>query len=265
MNPRIRDWRGQRVWIVGASSGIGAALARALLARGARVALSARRAQALAEVAGDAAPHGQAMLVPLDVTDPATVAEAHARIVGQWQAVDLTVWVAGTYEAMHPHTFGLQAARRVMDTNLSIFNGLAVLLPAMRRDGKGSLAIVSSVTGYRGLPTVAMAYGPTKAALISLAETLYLDLHPHGHGIYLINPGFVETRLTAENSFAMPGLIDAESAARRILDGFGRGDFEIHFPRRLTWPLKLARLLPYRWYFALVSRFTGSARAAGPQ
>ncbi|MEN9315328.1 MAG: hypothetical protein RIS35_1721 [Pseudomonadota bacterium] len=261
MNPPIRDWRDQRVWIVGASSGIGAALARALLTAGARVALSARREQALAEVAGAASHPDHAMTVPLDVTDPASVAAAHERIVERWSSVDLTIWVAGTYEAMHPHDFRLSAARAVIETNLSIYNGLAVLLPAMRREGRGSLAIVSSVTGYRGLPTVAMAYGPTKAALVSLAETLYLDLRPHGHGIYLINPGFVETRLTSGNAFPMPGLLDADEAARRILAGFARGDFEIHFPSRLTWPMKFARVLPYRWYFALIGRFTGSAHA----
>lgn len=264
MNPRIRDWRGLNVWVVGASSGIGASLARALLAAGARVALSARREQALAEVAGDAVRRDAALIVPLDVTDPASVAAGHARIVDHWSTVDLTIWMAGTYAAMHPDTFRLQVVREVLGTNLSIFNGLAVLLPAMRREGRGSLAIVSSATGYRGLPTVAMAYGPTKAALVSLAETLYLDLHPRGHGVYLINPGFVETRLTSGNAFPMPGLIDAQEAARRILAGFARGAFEIHFPRRLTWPMKFARCLPYRWYFPLVGRLTGSASTGNP-
>jgi len=261
MNPPIRDWRGMRVWIVGASSGIGAALGRALLAEGARVALSARREDALAEVAAGAPDPAAALLVPLDVLDAAAVAAAHARIRAAWQALDLTIWVAGTYQPMHPDDFDLAAAWQILDTNLAVYNGLATLLPALRADGAGSLAIVSSVTGYRGLPRTTMAYGPTKAALISLAETLYLDLHPRGHGIYLIDPGFVDTRLTAVNDFPMPGLVSPEQAARRILAGFAKGVFEIHFPRRLTAVLKVARILPYRWYFALIGRLTGSAGA----
>jgi short-subunit dehydrogenase len=115
--------------------------------------------------------------------------------------------------------------------------------------------VVSSVAGYGGLPT-ALVYGASKAALINLAETLYLDLAPRGIGVYVINPGFVKTPLTDLNTFAMPALISVEAAAEAIISGFSRGDFEIHFPKRFTWWLKLLRLLPYRWYFALVHKAT---------
>jgi NAD(P)-dependent dehydrogenase (short-subunit alcohol dehydrogenase family) len=260
LNPPIRDWRGVRVWVVGASSGIGEALARALLAQGARVAVSARNAQALAAIAASAPDPQAVMCVPADVRDPNAVDAAHARIREAWQRVDLTVWVAGAYQPMHPDDFDLTAARDVIDTNLAVYNGLATLLPAFRADRAGSLAIVSSVSGYRGLPRVAMAYGPSKAALISLAETLYLDLRPRGHGIYLINPGFVATPMTSVNDFPMPGIVTPQEAAQRILAGFRRGAFDIHFPRRLSMTLKLARLLPYRWFFALIGRATGAGR-----
>jgi short-subunit dehydrogenase len=112
------------------------------------------------------------------------------------------------------------------------------------------------VAGYRGLPK-ALIYGASKAALINFTETLYLDLHPKGLGVYLINPGFVATPLTAKNAFRMPHLITAEEAAREIVAGIERGDFEIHFPRAFTRQLKLLQLLPYRQYFAAVRKATG--------
>lgn len=260
LNPPIRDWRDRHVWIVGASSGIGAALARSLLAAGASVALTARREAPLASIAAEARPGTPALVVPADVCDADAVARAHTAILRSWPRIDLTIWVAGTYQPMHPDDYDLTKAREILETNLSVFNGLATLLPSMRASGAGSLAIVSSVSGYRGLPRTTIAYGPSKAALISLAETLYLDLHARGHGIYLIDPGFVGTRLTALNDFPMPGLLSPEEAATRIMAGFARGAFEIHFPLRLTAVLKLARILPYRWYFALVGRMTDSGR-----
>ncbi len=115
------------------------------------------------------------------------------------------------------------------------------------------LGLVASVAGYRGLPN-ALAYGPTKAALINLAEVLYLDLHPRGIGVSLINPGFVETPLTAQNSFHMPALMRPEDAAAAIVDGWGRGDFEIHFPKRFTRMLKALRPMPDGLYFSAIRR-----------
>jgi short-subunit dehydrogenase len=261
LNPRISDWRGQRVWLVGASSGIGAALAAALLQRGARVALSARRAQAL-----DALTHGEARerarVVPMDVTDPGSVADAHRRVQAEWGGIDLTIWVAGTYTPMGTDRFRLDDALGVVRTNLGgVLNGLAVLLPVMRRERRGGIAVVSSVAGYRGLPK-SLVYGPTKAALNNLAESLYLDLHPLGVGVYLINPGFVRTPLTDLNDFSMPALIDPEDAARSILAGLARGAFEIHFPGRFTRVMKLLQMLPHRLYFALMRRLTRSDRGS---
>jgi short-subunit dehydrogenase len=121
---------------------------------------------------------------------------------------------------------------------------------------KGHLSFISSVAGFRGLPQ-SLAYGPTKAALINLAETLYYDLSPHGVGVSLINPGFVETPLVAANEFPMPAIISPAKAATEILKGWRAGLFHIHFPKRFTRVLLLLRLLPYRLYFALVRRGTG--------
>jgi len=112
------------------------------------------------------------------------------------------------------------------------------------------------VAGYRGLPK-ALGYGPSKAALTHLAEVLYLDLHPRGLGVSVVQPGFVATPLTAGNDFHMPALITPEVAAAEILGGWARGEFEIHFPKRFTRWLKLMRLLPYSLFFRLVRRSTG--------
>jgi short-subunit dehydrogenase len=133
---------------------------------------------------------------------------------------------------------------------------LDAVLPQMLAARKGHVSLMGSVAAYRGLPQ-ALAYGPTKAALINLAETLYLDLQPRGIGVSVVNPGFVETPLTAGNEFHMPALITPEEAASQILRGWQAGDFEIHFPKRFTLWLKALRLLAYGPYFAAVRRSTG--------
>lgn len=255
LNRGIRDWRGCRVWIVGASSGIGEGLAKALLARGARVALSARRA---AELEALATVHGtQALAIPLDVTDGAAVAPALQRVVSAWGGVDLVVLCSGTHQPVRAWDLDAGEARRVVDVNINgVFNCLQPVVQQLLQQRAGGVAVVSSVAGYSGLPT-ALVYGATKAALINMTETLYLDLAPRGIDVYVINPGFVKTPLTDRNTFAMPALISVEDAANAIITGFGRGDFEIHFPKRFTLWLKLLRLLPYRWYFALVHKGTG--------
>ncbi len=255
LNPPISDWRDVRVWIVGASSGIGAALARALLERGARVALSARSSEDLQHAA---VMHGErALAVPLDVTVEADIAPALQKIIATWGGVDLVVLCAGTHQPVRAWELDAGMARRMVDVNLNgVFNALPAIVQQMLLQKSGGIAVVSSVAGYGGLPT-ALVYGATKAALINLSETLYMDLAPRGIGVYLINPGFVKTPLTDKNTFEMPALISADEAAREMVAGFERGRFEIHFPRRFTLWLKLLRLLPYRWYFALVRKGTG--------
>ncbi len=255
LNPRIRDWRGKRVWIIGASSGIGAALASALLAQGAQLALSARSIPGMAQIA--ATPGANTLVLPLDVTDAASVSPALGRIVAAWGGIDLVVWCAGSHHPVRAWELDAASARSLVEVNLNgVINGLPAVVERLLQQHSGGIAIVSSVAGYGGLPT-ALVYGATKAALINLAETLYLDLAPRGIGVYLINPGFVKTPLTDRNTFRMPALISADEAAREIIAGFARGSFEIHFPRRFTQWLKLLRLLPYRWYFALVRKGTG--------
>ncbi|MGZ8294827.1 MAG: SDR family NAD(P)-dependent oxidoreductase [Telluria sp.] len=254
MNPRIRDWHGKRIWVIGASTGIGQATAERLHALGATVALSARSAASLqAGVSGMA----RAIAVPLDVTDHESVMNAGERIVREWGGFDLVLLVAGGYNEMRASAFDLNAANALVDLNLrGAFNCIDVVLPQLLKQGTGGIGIVASVAGFGGLPK-ALVYGPTKAALINLSESLYLDLRPRGIAVYQVNPGFVATPLTANNDFPMPALMSAGDAALALVDGLEKGQFHIHFPRRFTNTLRLARLLPYRLYFWLVHKVTG--------
>lgn len=254
LNPRITDWSGQVVWLIGASSGIGEATARALHARGARVVVSARSSEALDRFVGA---HPGSLAVPLDVTDRLNVQQAARTVVQQHGRLDLVLYCAGHYRAMRATALDLDDALRHQAINVTgAWHVLDAVLPVLTRQRAGHLSLVASVAGYRGLPQ-SLAYGPTKAALQHLADTLYLDLHPLGIGVSVINPGFVATPLTAQNPFPMPALLTPDQAADAMLRGWARGDFEIHFPHRFTCWLKLMRHLPHRLYFPLVQRVTG--------
>jgi NAD(P)-dependent dehydrogenase (short-subunit alcohol dehydrogenase family) len=252
LNPRLRDWQGLRVWLIGASSGIGKATAEALLQEGARVALTSRNEAALQAMSGPDAPVAVA-----DVTDRDSLQAAFDQVLASLGGIDLAILNAGTHRPVRAWELDAASAEQLVRVNLlGAINATALLVPYFIDRGQGRLAITASVAGYGGLPT-GLVYGATKAALINFAETLYLDLAPRGVAVHLINPGFVKTPLTDRNEFQMPALISSEEAAREILAGMERGEFEIHFPRRFTRVMKLLRMLPYAGYFTLVHRFTG--------
>ena len=258
LNPCIADWTGRTAWLIGASTGIGRATAARLHARGARVVVSARGAAAL-QAFTQAHPGSEA--ITLDATDREALHAAAASIVARHGCIDLAVYCAGTYAPMRATEFNLEVALQHQQVNyVGALYLLDALLPhflTQARAGQGGhLSLVSSVAGYRGLPK-SLAYGPTKAALTHLAQTLYLDLHPLGLGVSVVNPGFVATPLTAQNEFRMPALISPEEAAEHMLRGWARGEFEIHFPKRFTRVLKALGLLPDGPYFAAVRRATG--------
>jgi len=258
LNPRITDWTGRTVWLVGASTGIGRATAEKLHGLGARVVVSARNADALGAFT---AAHPGSEAIALDTTDHAAMRAAAAQIIASHGAIDLVAYFAGTYSALRATAFDLDVALRHVQVNyVGALYLLDAVLPPLLAQGRAGrpahLSLVSSVAGFRGLPQ-SLAYGPTKAALINLAETLYLDLSPSGVGVSLINPGFVETPLTAQNSFRMPALISPAQAADEVVAGWARGEFEIHFPKRFTHWMKALRHLPYTAYFAAVRRSTG--------
>ncbi len=248
-------WQGQDVWIVGASTGIGRALAEALVARGARVAVSARDAAALDVM--QASHPTQVIAASLDVSDEISLSSCKYHLNSFNFRSQTLIYCAGYYKPMRADAFDLSIALQHDEVNYrGALRVLSHVLPEMIAAKQGRIALVSSVAGFRGLPN-SLAYGPTKAALINLAETLYMDLKPHHIDVHLINPGFVETPLTAQNDFKMPALISPDEAALEIIHGIEKGEFEIHFPKRFTRWLKLMRLLPYPLYFYLTQRFTG--------
>ena len=255
LNTKITNWSKKRVWIIGASTGMGAALADALHSRQAKVAMSARSADKLAALVTKFGA-SRAMALPLDITQVETIAAAEKELVEAWGGYDLVVFMAGDYTAMRAWELDLKIAKQMVDVNWGGFlNGLSVVIPRFMAVKSGGIALVSSVAGYRGLPK-SLVYGPTKAALINLAETLYIDLKEKGLDVYVINPGFVKTPMTDKNDFEMPSLITPEEAALEIISGFEKGEFEIHFPKGFTRMLKLLRHLPYSLYFLAIKKST---------
>ena len=250
----MQDFSGKRVWVIGASSGIGEACAIALLAAGASVALSGRRLQNLQAVAQ----HGnlsQSLVLPLDVTEPKAIQEAYQNLMREWGQLDLLLFVSGIYIPLRADNFEMESAEKTINANvLGPMRAVAAVLPHMLERNTGHIAIVGSVAGYSGLPK-ALAYGPSKAAMINFCETLFYDLQPQGIGVHMISPGFVKTEATAQNDFEMPALISSEEAAKHILDGIRDGEFDIHFPKRFSGFLKFLRLLPYPIYFWILRRF----------
>lgn len=241
----------QHAWLVGASSGIGAALARELMAQGWRVTVSGRTRRPLEELVKG---RENARAVVFDVTDPAAAEPAFREVEAELGPVSHVIYLAGIYEPMPLEDFDVALFRRTLETNfLGAVHLLGAVIPEFCRRGAGQMLLTASLAGYRGLPRAA-PYNASKAALINLAESLAPELAAKGVAIRLINPGFVRSRLTAKNPFRMPWLQTPEAAARRIADGLAKTGFEIAFPLPLVLILKLLRCLPYRLYFALMRR-----------
>ena len=253
LNVPLTNWSGRRVWLVGASSGIGLACAQSLRAAGAVVMISARQPQGVIDWA---AQDSGVQWHPLDVTVPAEVQATARRILAEGP-IDLLVYAAGYYRAQRATALDVQDLLQHDRVNYQgALHVLDAVLPDMLARQSGHISLLSSVAAWRGLPN-GLAYGPTKAALTHLAETLYMDLQDQKIGVSVVSPGFVATPLTAQNQFAMPALLSPEQAAAEMLKGWASGQFDIHFPKRFTWWLKCLRLLPYRLYFPLVRKFTG--------
>lgn len=249
-------------WITGASSGIGRAVALELARAGFKVAVTARSAEALESLAGEATGlAGSIHAYPGDVTDADAMAAIAAGIEAELAPLALVIANAGVYIPVDGLDGSAEAYAQTFDVNLK--GTVHVVLPAiaaMKGRGRGQIAIVASVAGYSGLPTSA-AYGATKAGLINLAESLKFDLDRVGIRIQVVSPGFVDTPATKENPFPMPHLMPVEEAARAFVAGLrARKGFEISFPKAFVRQLKFLRLLPYSLYFPLVAKATGWSR-----
>jgi short-subunit dehydrogenase len=233
------DLKDRTAWVVGASSGIGAATARELVSRGARVAISARRQDQLIKVAG-----GLMLAVPADVTDAQGLRTAADRVRSELGPIDLVLLNAGYWQQMHATSWDTEVFRRHVEVNLvGMSNGIGAVLPEMIARGSGVIAGVASVAGYRGIAR-SDAYGATKAGQINLLEALRSQLFGKGVHVTTICPGFVRTEMTAHNNFPMPFIIEADEAARAICDGLERDRNEIVFPVRMAILMKAARLVP---------------------
>jgi short-subunit dehydrogenase len=243
------DLNGTRAWVIGASSGIGAATARALVERGARVAISARREAELREVAGST------MTVAVaDVTDRSSVDAAATQVVRALGEVDMVIINAGFWEQMDAADWDRDLFERHVAVNLlGMNNCIGAVLPTMVARGAGTIVGVASVAGYRGLGG-AEAYGATKAAQINMLEGMRVALRQNGVRVVTVCPGFVKTGLTESNTFPMPFLIEADEAAESICRGIERGRMEIVFPAPMAALMKLARLLPVRLWANVFGR-----------
>ncbi|GAB4445342.1 MAG: SDR family NAD(P)-dependent oxidoreductase [Rhodocyclaceae bacterium] len=242
----MNTFAGKTYWLVGASEGLGRALALALSREGARLILSARSAERLA---GLAAAAGGARMLPFDVRDPAAVARAAAEA----GAVDGVIYAVGRYEPMTAAAWDPDESAAIAEVNLvGALRLLGHVVPAMVRRGSGHVVIIGSLAAHRGLPG-AIGYGASKAALLSLAETMRADLRGTGVRVQIANPGFIRTRLTAKNAFAMPQMMEPEEAAARVVALMRSGRFRADFPVPFAWLFLLGRVLP----LALLHRVVG--------
>lgn len=233
-----RDWRGRRYWLVGASEGLGAALARTMSRSGCELVLSARSGDALDALAG--ALPGRARAVPCDVTDMASL----GRAAGEAGNVDGLVYLAGTYAPMRAQDWDTASVERMIDTNLcGCVRAVGAVLPGMIRRGAGHLVLTSSLTAYRGLPG-AVGYGASKAGVLNLAQGLRADLRGSGVSVQAVCPGFIRTRLTEKNDFRMPQIMTPEAAAQRMLEAMQTDRAVTSFPAPFSWLFRAGRLMP---------------------
>ncbi|NSY37714.1 SDR family oxidoreductase [Leisingera sp. ANG59] len=233
----MTPFAGKTYWLVGASQGLGREIARRLDREDARLILSARSEDSLQDLAQELR-HAKA--VPVDVSDMNSVAEA-ARAAG---ALDGVIYNAGAYEPMRTQDWDSAAALQMSDVNfVGALRILGEVVPGFVKQRRGEITLVGSLAGYRGLPA-SIGYGASKAALISLAETMRHDLKGSGVNVRLVNPGFIKTRLTDKNSFLMPQLMEPGDAARHVIGAMRSRRFRTDFPRPFSYAIKALHLLP---------------------
>jgi short-subunit dehydrogenase len=234
----MRQLRGRRYWLVGASEGLGRALAERMSREGVELVLSARSADRLEGLA--AALPGPAEVLPMDVADMTSVRAAAAKA----GAVDGLVFLASVYWPQAAQDWDADQVETMLDVNLTgAARVLGAVVPGMVARGAGHVVLTGSLSAFRGLPG-AIGYGASKAGLMSLAESMAVDLHGTGVDVQLVNPGFIRTRQTDKNDFSMPAIMEPEAAAGAILDHMRTTRFRLSFPFAFSLVFRLGRLLP---------------------
>jgi short-subunit dehydrogenase len=240
-----RDWQGKRYWLVGASEGLGRALAERMSKAGATLILTARTSDRLDALATSLP--GPAQVLPCDISDSHAVQAAAAELGD----IDGVVFLAGVYWPMGARSWNAAQAEAMVDINLTgAVRVLGAVLPQMLAKGRGHIVLTGSLSGFRGLPD-AIGYAASKAGIMVLAESLYADLRQSGLRVQLANPGFIRTRLTDKNDFAMPFLMEPEAAAERLFAHMNTGRFKANFPRVFSWVFRLAQFLPDSAYYRI--------------
>ena len=241
----MRDWQGKTYWLIGASEGLGAALARQMSRAGVQLILSARSEDALTRLAVDLP--GPARVLPLDVTD----SDAVTRAAAEAGEIDGMVYLAGAYWPFGAKGWNAEQAETMGEVNfLGSLRAVGAILPGMQARGRGHVVLTGSLTAYGGLPGAA-PYVATKAGIMALAESLRCDLRRTDIDVQLLNPGYIRTRLTAKNDFAMPGMMEPEDAARICFEHMNSDSFSRAFPTWFSFLFRAARFLPGWLYFRL--------------
>ena len=241
----------KNIWITGASSGIGKALAEKFAKQNWQVAISARRKELLDEIAQNE----NISSFPLDVTDDKRVKETFLNILNKYKDIDLCIFCSGAYDPKAEKEINKDQIRKIMEVNFfGVLNCIKSVEEYFKNKKNGHISIVSSIAAYRGLPN-SSGYGPSKAALTNLTESLYFDFKKYNVRISLVSPGFIKTPLTDKNEFPMPFIKSPEFAAEKMFNGLTKSKaFEIHFPKALTILLKIFRILPYKIYLFLIDK-----------
>ncbi len=241
----------KKIWITGASTGIGKAVAEKFAKEGWKVAISARRTELLKNIAQD----NNISDYALDVTDEKKVHEVFKKILDDFKSIDICVFNAGTYEPKLEKEISQEQIRKTMEVNFfGVVNCIKAVEKYFKNIKNGHISIVSSIAGYRGLPN-SSGYGPSKAALSNLAESLYFDFKKYNVRVSLISPGFIKTPMTDKNKFRMPFIRSPEFAADKIYDGLVKSNvFEITFPKQLTIIFKFFKILPNKVYLFLINK-----------
>ncbi len=241
----MTQWQGKRYWLVGASDGLGAALAERLSGAGADVILSARSEEKLQEVANSLP--AKAQVVAMDVADQASVSAA-AQAVGE---VDGVVFLAGVYWPFGAQDWNAEQATVMADINFTgLMRVMGEVVPVMVERDAGHIVITSSLTGFRGLPG-SIGYTASKAATMSLAECMYADLRKTGVRVQVVNPGFIKTQLTDKNDFKMPFIMEPEDAAREMFAQMNTDSFKKSFPFGFSLVFRGSQFLPDWLYYRI--------------